>query len=170
MKYYALSIANEFIDICKRENENVTMLKLMKLTYIAHGFILALLDKPVDGSKNDKVEAWKLGPVFPSVYYTFKHYGASPITDYGKDLEFTAECEFREITPRLTDEMEKKICEYVWRNYKGYSAVQLVELLHNPGTPWDMVFEPNKNKEIPDSYTKKYYNEVVSLIIQKNGL
>ena len=88
MENYALAIANYFIELAHKDNIDIRPLKLMKLVYIAHGYILALLDKPTDGAKLEKVEAWQYGPVFPSVYYSFKQYGGNPIDKTTTVLDF----------------------------------------------------------------------------------
>lgn len=59
MENYALAIANYFIELAHKESKDIRPLKLMKLVYIAHGYILAMLDKPTDGAKLEKVEAWQ---------------------------------------------------------------------------------------------------------------
>ena len=74
MENYALSIANYFIELSQQDGRILRPLKLMKLVYIAHGYMLALLDRSTDGTKRERVEAWQYGPVFPSVYYSFKNY------------------------------------------------------------------------------------------------
>lgn len=67
MKDNALSVANYFIDLAKKENKNLTQLGLMKRVYIAHGFSLAINKESLLDKRFDKVEAWKYGPVIPSV-------------------------------------------------------------------------------------------------------
>ena len=80
MKDNALSMANYFIELAQKDGHEIRPLRLMKLVYIAHGFMLAMLDRSVLNPRFDRVEAWKYGPVIPSVYHSFKGYGASPIT------------------------------------------------------------------------------------------
>ena len=81
MKDNALSVANYLIDLAKKENKNLTQLGLMKRVYIAHGFSLAINKESLLDNRFDKVEAWKYGPVIPSVYHSFKQYKAGPITE-----------------------------------------------------------------------------------------
>lgn len=64
MGHSAKAIANFFIDRHKRHG--ISPLKLQKLIYMAHGWHLALLDKPL--VEDEAPEAWKFGPVFASVY------------------------------------------------------------------------------------------------------
>ena len=81
MNINALSVANYFLELAHKENRPIHLLGLVKRVYIAHGFSLAMLDKPLIDPRFDPVEAWKYGPVIPSVYHSFKQYKASPITE-----------------------------------------------------------------------------------------
>ena len=81
MRINALSVANYFIELAQRDEVSITQLGLMKRVYIAHGFSLALLNFSLLDSRFDDVEAWKYGPVIPSVYHSFKCYRNGPITD-----------------------------------------------------------------------------------------
>ncbi len=162
MKDSALSIANYFVDKAQHEGVALRPLKLMKLVYIAHGFMLALLDYSVLDSRFDVVEAWRLGPVVPSVYHSFMHFKNQPITsksevflwdDDAQDVHFA--------TPVLEDPDARAVCDFVWNRYKGYSDSDLVTLLHKPGTPWSLVYKEGQNMPIPDLFTKSYYDLLV---------
>lgn len=78
MNMNALSVANYFIELAHKEGRHITQLGLMKRVYIAHGFSLALNYQSLLDPRFDKVEAWRYGPVIPSVYHSFKQYKASP--------------------------------------------------------------------------------------------
>ena len=102
---------------------DLTPMKLLKLVYIAHGWVLCFTDKPL---LSEPVEAWKYGPVVPSVYNFFKEYGSSPIPPGSRvalpDPDF--------------DEQTKRVVESVWNAYKGFTGIQLSSMTHQPGTPW----------------------------------
>ena len=72
MKANALSVANYFIDLAQKDNKLIHLLGLVKRVYIAHGLALAYRHKGLLDPRFDKVEAWKYGPVIPSVYHSFK--------------------------------------------------------------------------------------------------
>lgn len=169
MENYALAIANYFIELAHKDKIDIRPLKLMKLVYIAHGYILAMLDKPADGAKLEKVEAWQYGPVFPSVYYSFKQYGREPIKekttiwDFEK-LKIDEDCFY---TPTLKSDEEKKVCEFVWRNYSKFSDSELVSKLHMNGTPWKEYYQQGLNVAIPDKATKRYYTLVAQNISKR---
>lgn len=167
MKTNALSVANYFIELSQDEGKKITQLGLMKRVYAAHGFSLALLNLSLLDDRFDKVEAWKYGPVIPSVYHSFKFYKDKPITkktimaiwdDTQKKEEF--------ITPELEDENAKVIIKMVWNRYKNYSDSEMVSLTHKKGTPWALCYEEGMNNEIPDLYTKAYYSKLVENIVK----
>lgn len=168
MRTNALSVANYFIDLAKNNNKELRPLKLMKLVYIAYGYALALLDKSILDPRFDRVEAWKLGPVIPSVYHSFKMYGKSPITkkttfivSHGNGISIEE--------PELTDEDTKKVCDLVWYKYSPHSDSKLVSILHGVGTPWGRVYEEGMNREIPETLTRAYYIKLVNRLKEKNS-
>ena len=166
MKNNALSIANYFVDLANRDNKEIQPLKLIKLVYIAHGYILAILDKSALDPRFDKVEAWKFGPVIPSVYHSFKIYGNEDIkkkTSIFREENLENDLPLIE-TPELNGDNEKGICEFVWRNYGDFSGSDLVTMLHKDGTPWSMFYKIGPNVEIPDFATQRYYKRMVELI------
>ena len=69
--YIASSIANYFIS---NKNLDVDNLKLNKLVYISYGFALACFKEELELFK-EPIQAWRLGPVIPSIYHEFKRYG-----------------------------------------------------------------------------------------------
>ena len=44
------------------------------------------------------------------------------------------------------------------------SAGELVEILHQDGTPWSLSYRPGSNREIPRRVTKQYYDLLVNNI------
>ena len=165
MKDSALSVANYFIDLAQRSDQQVKPLKLMKLVYIAHGFMLALLNRSALNPRFDRVEAWKYGPVIPSVYHSFKQYGNSSITNKTIVFDWEGE-EPNVVTPELQDNDAKTVCEFVWNRYLNYSDNDLVTILHGAGTPWAYIYQEGKNLEIPDELTKVYYKGLVRRLVE----
>ncbi len=150
------AVANEFLG---KSNE-ISVLKLIKLCYIAQGFSLAVLDRPI--FNDDRIEAWRYGPVVPSIYHEFKHFKKESITEKSKFLTLNNDFDFIEETPELTDENDKKIVQIVWNMYGKFSPGELVDLTHKNGTPWDLTYRPNSNNVIPNELIKEYYKILVS--------
>ena len=74
--YTPSHIANFFID---REIKKITNLRLNKYVYFAYGFALAILDREIF---HEPIQAWKFGPVIPSIYHEFKRFEFRPIDEY----------------------------------------------------------------------------------------
>ena len=173
VKDSALSAANYFIDLSLSQGIPLKPLKLMKLVYIAHGFMLASSGRTFLDSRFDRVEAWKYGPVIPSVYHSFKQYGNTPIDK--KTVVFVSEdadngnADIQ--TPLLNDEYAKRVCNFVWKRYKRFSDSDLVYVLHGAGTAWAKVYEDGKNNIIPDEMTRLYYRGLIRVLNEeaKNG-
>ncbi|MGG8496224.1 Panacea domain-containing protein [Tenacibaculum sp. TC6] len=150
------SVANEFLKVSKNSNYELTNMKLVKLMYIAQGLSLSLLERPL--FDNDHIEAWKFGPVIPSVYHEFKHFKSEPITSNSVMLD--SEWKFLS-EPSLTDEEDKKVVLLTWQLYKDVSAKDLVDLTHMPGTPWSLTYSPDQNRVINNELIKRYYDKFV---------
>lgn len=157
----AISIANWFITKGNSDNVDITLLKLVKLVYIAHGYILALLEESYINPMYDRVEAWKFGPVIPSVYHTFKHNrdnciknkeSICTINNNSDKLEF--------FIPKVKDNIVQ-ILNFVWNRYGSKTPSELVSILHRKGTPWEYYYKKGKNNEIPDYDTKLYYKAII---------
>lgn len=168
MRTNALSVANYFVDLALKEKTDLTQLGLMKRVYAAHGFSLALLNKSLLDERFDRVEAWRYGPVIPSVYHSFKSYKANPITEKTVVMEWDQEKgEPRFVTPKLEDKKAKIIVDMVWKRYRKFNDREMVDLMHLKGTPWSAYYIENENRPIPDSETKAYYTALVNEILGK---
>ena len=122
MPYTALDIANAFIRMGLRDGRPVDPMKVQKLVYLAHGFNLALLDKPLI---RERIEAWPYGPVVPTLYYALKHYRSQSITE--------------EIgTPANLDSTTHGLLSQVWEKYGRRNAIDLSVLTHEQGYAWDI--------------------------------
>lgn len=170
MRNNALSVANYFISLADRDSKPLTQLGLMKRVYIAHGFSLAIRKKSLLNDKYDRVEAWKYGPVIPSVYHSFKHFKANPITDMTVIGKWDPEKnQFDFETPILEDPEAQKIVEMVWKRYSDFSDSDMMKLTHKSGTPWSVCHVENMNNQIPDEITELYYRRIVESVMSKPG-
>lgn len=165
MKNDAIAIANYFVDKANEDTQAphpLTLLRLVKYVYIAYGFAMAMLEKVIIDKRFDTVEAWKYGPVIPSVYHSFKHNKNNKIEEKSAiaiDEDENGELDF--INPEITDGDIKMILDFVWDRYRDKSTSELINLLHKDGTPWAYCYAPGKNVEIPDEMTRIYYKSIV---------
>jgi uncharacterized phage-associated protein len=144
--YPATTIANYFIKKASDDEEEITLMKLAKLVYIAHGWYLALFDKPL---VSEPVQAWKFGPVIESIYQEFKKFGNEPI-----DMMAIAQ----DIPD--SDDNTRKLLNRVWEVNKKNTAYQLSNWTHKKGSPWDEIWTKTggaRNQTIPNDLIKHYF-------------
>lgn len=153
MAYSVYAIANAFIELSQDEGIPITNMKLQKLVYIAQGFSLALLGKPLF---TDDIRALKWGPVIMSLYNKVRHFGNQPI-DKKIPLPDT------EPTINLNDNqsVEVVLIKFVWERYKGYSAAQLSSITHKQGTPWSLVWKDDEFAIIPNDLIQSHYKDLL---------
>lgn len=169
MKDNALAVANYFVELANKEGKPITLLGLIKRVYIAHGFSLAIFHKSLLDPRFDKVEAWKYGPVIPSVYHSFKQFKANPITEKTVVMNWNADnCMPEFYTPELKDKDSRGIVEMVWMRYSRMSDSSIVTLTHRKGTPWDVCYIQGENQQIPDEVTESFYKKVVDAFIARH--
>lgn len=164
----ALSVANRFVDLAKERGENITQLGLMKRVYIAHGFSLAIYDESLLDSRFDRVEAWKYGPVIPSVYHSFKHWKDQPITERAVIMKWENNKPVYEY-PTVRSPHAESIIEMVYERYHGMSDGEMVDLTHREGTPWYWYYKEGENVEIKDTVTKAFYRKIVDSTMGRTG-
>jgi uncharacterized phage-associated protein len=149
--YSPFRIARFFIEKAADSGKPLTPMKLIKLVYIAHGWSLALAKKPLI---SERIEAWKYGPVIESLYHAFKHRGNSPIPKEDASS----------LSNEVVDPWTATLLEKVWEKYGGLSGVYLSSLTHQPGTPWQRIWDsggkdsrcsPIPNEKIQEFYSAK---------------
>lgn len=163
MAYDAKAIANRFLDIAEKEGVSITPMKLQKLIFFAHGWNYGLYDEPLIV---DPIQAWRFGPVIPSVYHEFKHVGSGAIAD--RATEFDLE-NFELVEPSVPEEDERSmnLIARVWKTYGRRAAVDLSNLSHVHDGPWHKTWSGNdgaRDAVINDSLIRDHYKALV----QKN--
>ncbi|MFD1703365.1 Panacea domain-containing protein [Methylopila henanensis] len=162
MKYTPQHIVNYFLTRAEREGRPLTPLKLIKLVYIAYGWVLALTGKRLF---DEPIQAWQHGPVIPSVYHEFKHYGKRPIEDKATCFDLDT---FDFTVPEIeaSDKETKAILDKVWSAYKMFSGWSLRQKTHEPGTPWSQTYEEGvSDKEIPDTLIAPHFKKRIREIL-----
>lgn len=149
---------------------DLTCMKVLKLSYISHGWNLAINGDPLI---DDVVQAWKFGPIIPSIYYATKKYGSKQIlTPIFKDGDASyleelldAEKVIENNTPVSFDFSEDEIAvmDAVWGKYKNLSGIALSLLTHQQNTPWFNAWDGyTRDVIIPDQNIKEFYIEQAS--------
>lgn len=144
--YSAESVANSFLDLAHRNGKFLTNMQLQKLVYIAHGYSLAKLRRPLF---HNNIHAFEWGPVIPNLYKTLKQYGAGEVANYILTNE----------PPVSEDSQEMEIIKEVWQDYGELSGLELSALTHRTGTPWSKTWRTNQFGVIPDELIAEYYRQ-----------
>lgn len=173
MSYDANAVANFFLSLARAEGKPLDQMKLQKLVYYANGWNLAIKGKPLI---DEQVEAWRYGPVIPSLRESFRQYGDQPIEAPASYLVSQSEWDdVEEVVPTIEQEdradlgFVRSLLERVWQVYGKYTGVQLSNLTHEPGSPWDHVYQTYDGKipkgtDIPAEVIREHF---VSLAKQK---
>ena len=121
--YSSLVVADRILELAKagRPMNALSPMQLLKLVYIAHGWMLALYSRPLIC---DEIEAWRYGPVIPELYHEIKRFGSRPVVGPLNK------------SPTSIDKAADDIVRQVYDGYGHYTAAQLSELTHQSGTPW----------------------------------
>ena len=156
--YDPIQVANAVIGIAKKDGRTISPLHLQKLIYYAHGWSLAIFDEALI---NEELEAWKYGPVIPRVYHEFKYFGSAAIDRPATCIDVAG----NEITPTVPedDKLTWQLLEKVWEVYKGYRAIELSQISHAPGSPWQTAWNSRfgmssvtiSNESIKDYFVTK---------------
>jgi len=138
-----LSVANWFVDKSKSEGKEITLMKLQKLTYYAHGWCLRLFDQPL---VDQHVQACQWGPCFPDIRDAGGIYGSGPVTgEIPQPYDF-----WPGISP---GDNRTPLLEKIWEIYGGYTEFQLARGINREGGPWHMTIRNNpgrRNTNIDD--------------------
>jgi uncharacterized phage-associated protein len=149
MRYSASTIANAFLKLAKRDGKKLDNMQLQKLVYIAHGYNLARLGKPLFFNN---VHAFEWGPVIPALYKALRKYGAG---------EVRGPIETKDTIPPFGG-AEMQIVEEVWKAYGGLSGPSLSSITHKAGTPWSQTWEGNKFGVIPNDLIAAHYSTLLN--------
>jgi uncharacterized phage-associated protein len=168
MSYPATVIANEVVVLALQRKISLTPLKLQKLVYFAHGWCLALTEKPL---VSDSVEAWQYGPVIPSIYHEFKNCGNNQIeAPAGGEFRYIGGGKFVKTANTLehypdTEERQeaREIITKILETYGQFSGAKLSNATHMADSPWQQVYtEGSRHQVISNDLIKEYFKRLAS--------
>jgi uncharacterized phage-associated protein len=151
MSYDALSIANYFLERARLLGESLDHMKVQELVYLANGEHIAIKGQPLI---NDQVEAWRYGPVIPSLHHAFHPPGDPPfdlpatyLVPPGLEvrLEVTSPEAIEDVVPTIDapsapdHDFVRALLDRVWQTYGSYTGIELSNMTHEPGSPWDQI-------------------------------
>lgn len=140
--YDARQIAGWFVDRAKSEGKTLSIMSLLKLTYIAHGWHLEMRNRPLFPNP---IQAWKYGPVIPDVYNEFRHNGINVNIPSGSNSGV--------IQPD-----DASLLEEIFKIYGNLEPFQLSDITHVDGGPWDIATKAGGYyAQIPNELIRQHY-------------
>lgn len=143
--YKSILVGKKFLELACEKNEAITPMQLIKLVYLAHGWMLALCRRPLI---QEDVEAWKYGPVIPELYQEIKHFRSQPITHI-------------DCVDDKMDEQALDIVKQVYDKYGHLNGIRLSMITHEQDSPWDRTWKSNK-EYISNDLITSYYQQLAN--------
>lgn len=162
--YTSSEIANFFLEQGKKDKQ-MTQMKLNKLVYFAQGWYLAINDAPLF---DEEVQAWQHGPVIPSLYHEFKHFGAHQITPKTHSIQWNDEDGLYYKTIRTADTETKTILNKIWSLFGKYDGWELRNLTHKEDTPWSKADKSYFHSVIKKDDIKDFYTKYLKDLIKRS--
>ena len=150
MPYSALSVANRFLELAKRDGQQLTNMQLQKLVYIAHGWNLAITGRPL---VYHDVQACQWGPVIPQLYHSLSRYGSGVVSAPIPTND----------SPVDPNTQENAVIESVSKSYGRMSGLQLSAITHGAHTPWRKIRQETSGSpyaDIPDGLIAEHYRQL----------
>lgn len=146
-----IAVARYLLTKTEAGQVTVTPMKLLKMVYLAHGWMLGIHGLPL---VRGRVEAWQYGPVFPELYHAIKHLGAQPVR--------VADLPDKPV--EAFDPEEKQVMRDAAQQYGPLTAAQLSSLTHAPSSPWELTYRKGiRHRAIPNELIQFYYGEMMRL-------
>lgn len=140
--------------ILSRE-DGITHLKLEKLCYLCYADYLCSEEKRLF---EDKIFAYRYGPVVKSVYETYREYAGDPITEKGMPKRPHYMSARSRILFAEDGRKKFKSIEATLNKYQDYSAYDLIDITHRPGSPWAHCDSLKMNEPIDDALIREFHN------------
>ena len=132
-------VANRFLELAADNNDTLTPMQLLKLVYIAHGWLLGLYGRPLI---RDEIQAWQYGPVIPALYDSIRQYRSNPV-----DGPLRA-------PPEKLSREESSIVDQVYTRYGAMTGPGLSRLTHQTGSPWEITY-------VDGSFGRRISNDII---------
>lgn len=161
MPYSPVSVANGVLELGFRDGIPVDPMKVQKLLYFMHGYYLASTDQPLF---DELFQAWKLGPVLPSIYHWLKRYGGNPVREYGTLYQPNAGRHVPAVQPSF-DNNYIAVRDYVWKQYGQWESMALSSFTHLQGQAWDRTLKAVVGILGPQIQNEEIKNDFRPLII-----
>ncbi|EAH8216432.1 Panacea domain-containing protein [Campylobacter coli] len=145
----ALDVAKYFLFLArsKEAGDTLSNLKIQKMLYYAQGYMLAIFEKPLF---DDRIEAWKHGPVIRTVYEQFKKYGSNSIS-FDELEDFDTDC--------IADNKDAhELLVLIFDKYGSMGAWELRKKTHEE-YPWKSSYVASLGNEITQDAIATFFKE-----------
>lgn len=143
---HSITVANEFIELSKKNGNLLTNMQIQKLVYFAH--IIYAVRNDGDRLIDEDWFAWTFGPVEKRLYESLRAYGRSPVSE---KIPFKKE---------IVDEKSMKCIKDIYDTYGNVSAYDLSVLTHVKGGPWYKTWMGDgKFQVVPQELMYQFYAE-----------
>lgn len=147
--YDGRAVANRIIEHADAEDALITVYELVKHVYFAHGWNLAVHDRPL---VRQHFEVWPYGPVAREVYDTFrppppKLYNEPVARVEGYSANFTEE--------------EEHVIRRVYETYSDLTAHTMAEMTYEPGTPWARTHDLGFGAHISNKLIREHFLGII---------
>lgn len=139
--YKALDIARYVIDYSNYKKHRITNLRLQKILYFIQAAFLIFKQRPCF---DDKIEAWGLGPVVPSVYQKYKGWANQNIPSA---MDISKKEKFDKEYLKLISKTDLKMISSMIDECNKYTTGQLVNITHAQ-EPWKNTYKDQTKKVI----------------------
>ena len=157
-------IANFFLSK-KKEGIIIDNYKLSKLVYVAYGYGLAILNIEIF---EELIEAWKYGPVIPSLYHEFKYFGTKPISRLS---EHYSESRDEKTYPEVKESKLLTLLDMIYKKYAHWDKKDFEEMTHHKNSPWFASYvEGKKYIKIDTDSIKEYFKKILPLELPSDTL
>ena len=146
--YSAVTVAQRYINLAAEAKKTLTPMQLIKLVYLAHGWMLAAIGRPL---LEESVEAWEYGPVLRSLYEKVKTFRSQPVVG-----PLCEDCD--DIDSEADD-----IINQVFGLYGHLDGISLSSLTHQADTPWDVTWRSlGKNGVISNDLIESHFRGLLA--------
>lgn len=139
----------------------LTPAQILFLTYISHGYTLTIHKIPLI---SDDVQAWKQGPVIPTLFHSLRQFRDKPVdrllytgTSIVDSHNVRKNKNF--ICKELS--LEIPILDKVLETHGMLSTKELWKIVYKMNAPWDQCYVDNNRVIIPDNTTQQYYAKLI---------
>lgn len=156
----AASVANSFLLEGFKDRAPISPMMIQKLLYLAQGYHLYKCREPIF---DEQFEAWRFGPVVPSIYKECKKYVRSDITKLITAWDANWGEQVPVASPSESDAIE--VIDFVWRTYGHYDPIVLSQWTHESDGPWDRVTRSGsrikRHALIPNELIQEYFEHAL---------